>query len=90
MARFKARGMARTLFAAALGAAWILDLGTGERAILDSYISMMQKAASHAQSAGMQISAKPHGGITTTTDDLIGVYQNVNHPAYGRNQAICD
>lgn len=69
--------------AATLGASWILDLGTGERALLDSYISMIQTAASHAQDAGMQISAKPHGGITTTTDDLFGVFQRVNHPAYG-------
>lgn len=69
--------------AATLGAQWLLDLGVGDRELLDSYISLMRRAASYAQKAGIEISAKPHGGITTTTDDLIAVHNGVNHPAFG-------
>ena len=69
--------------AVTLGASWILDMGTSETALLDAYVALMRTAASYAQSVGLKISTKPHGGITTTTEDLVAVWQRVNHPAYG-------
>jgi sugar phosphate isomerase/epimerase len=69
--------------ACALGAAWLLDLGAGDRTLLDRYVALMRQVAPHAERAGVRIAVKPHGGITTTTDDLIAVHAQVGHEAYG-------
>jgi sugar phosphate isomerase/epimerase len=69
--------------AAALGASWILDLGTAQEAFYERYLALMRRVASYAESAGVQITVKPHGGITRTTEDLIAVHRQVDHPAYG-------
>ena len=66
-----------------LGAEWILDLGTGNPKDLDRYIDVMKKVLPHAEDAGIRISAKPHGGITLTADDLITLHERVHHPFYG-------
>jgi sugar phosphate isomerase/epimerase len=69
--------------AVALGAQWLLDLGTAQEALYGRYLSLMRVVAPYAQEAGVQIAVKPHGGITTTTDDLIAVHRQVDHPSYG-------
>jgi sugar phosphate isomerase/epimerase len=69
--------------AALLGATWILELGISQKELLDDYVSLMQAASAHAQQVGLQISAKPHGGITTTTQDLLDVYHRIGHAAFG-------
>jgi sugar phosphate isomerase/epimerase len=69
--------------AQALGATWLLDLGAGDRALLDRYVALMRQVAPYAERAGVRIAVKPHGGITTTTDDLIAVHGQVDHPAFG-------
>ena len=69
--------------AATLGAAWLLDTGTNEPALYDTYFALMQHAAPYAASVGIQITLKPHGGITLTTADLIAAYHRTNHPAFG-------
>jgi sugar phosphate isomerase/epimerase len=68
--------------AVALGADWLLDLGTGQEVFRDRYVSLMRQAAPYAQQAGIGISVKPHGGITRTSDDLIAVHKAVGHPAF--------
>jgi sugar phosphate isomerase/epimerase len=68
---------------ATLGAPWLLDTGVGNPSWFDAYLALMRRAAPYAASAGVQITLKPHGGITLTTDDLIAAYQHVSHPAFG-------
>ena len=69
--------------AALLGATWLLDLGTSQVARRQEYVALMREVSPHAQSAGIGISLKPHGGITLTTVDLIAIHKEVNHPAFG-------
>jgi sugar phosphate isomerase/epimerase len=69
--------------AALLGATWLLDCGTNVKERYADYVALMQRAAPHAQAAGITITLKPHGGITLTTADLIDVYRRVGHPGFG-------
>ena len=71
--------------AAALGVVWMLDLGTGNEAHYDAYFELMRQAAPYAQMAGIQITMKPHGGISLTTENLLAAYDRVGHAAF----AIC-
>lgn len=68
---------------AELGAKWLLDCGTGNKEHFSSYFELMRQAAPHAEQVGINITLKPHGGITLTIDDLINAYDEVNHPAFG-------
>ena len=68
--------------AVALGATWLLDLGQGDRALREDYVAAMRQVVPYAAQGGLQITVKPHGGITTTTADLLSIYQEVDHPAY--------
>jgi len=69
--------------AAALGTEWLLDCGTSREELYDQYYELMSRAAPHAQQAGVNITLKPHGGITLTVQGLIDAYEKVNHPAFG-------
>ena len=69
--------------AAALGTTWLLDCGTGNEELYDQYYELMSRAAPHAQQAGVNITLKPHGGITLTVEGLVYAYEKVNHPAFG-------
>jgi sugar phosphate isomerase/epimerase len=69
--------------AAILGATWLLELGTGNEAFYEDYYALLRQVAPYAQQAGVQITLKPHGGITLTNDDLIAAYRKVDHPAFG-------
>lgn len=69
--------------AAALGTKWLLDCGTGKEELFDDYYELMRRAAPHAQQAGVNITLKPHGGITLTVQGLMDAYNKVNHPAFG-------
>ena len=69
--------------AAKLGTKWLLDCGTGKEELYDQYYELMSKAAPHAQQAGVNITLKPHGGITLTVAGLKHAYETVNHPAFG-------
>ncbi len=68
---------------AELGATWLLDGGTSNAAHYADYFELMRRATPHAAAAGVNITLKPHGGITLTTEDLIKAYNEVNHPAFG-------
>jgi len=66
-----------------LGAAWLLDCGTPKEEFYDDYYELMRRAAPHAQEAGVNITLKPHGGITLTVEGMIKAYEEVGHPAFG-------
>jgi sugar phosphate isomerase/epimerase len=68
---------------ALLGAKWLLDGGISNKEHYENYFELMRQAAPQAQQAGVNITLKPHGGITLTIEDLINAYQKVNHPAFG-------
>jgi sugar phosphate isomerase/epimerase len=68
--------------AAALGARWLLELGTSKLEYYERYVSVLRQAAPYAAQAGIGITVKPHGGITRTTEDLLAVHRQVDHPAY--------
>ena len=69
--------------AAALGTKWLLDCGTGNEAHYADYFELMRQAAPHAAKMGVNITMKPHGGISLTVQDLIDADAEVNHPAFG-------
>lgn len=68
--------------AAALGSRWILELGTGKEEFYGIYPTVMQRAAEHAETLGVGISLKPHGGISLTARELIDLYKQVDRPAF--------
>ena len=68
--------------AAALKCEWILELGTGKEEHYGDYPKLMSAVADHAQTAGIGISLKPHGGISLTAQELIDLHNQVNHPAF--------
>lgn len=69
--------------AAAVGASWLLELGTGDEARQDDYVQVMRESAPHAEAAGLGISMKPHGGISLTVEHLLDTHTRVGHPAFG-------
>ena len=69
--------------AAELGTTWLLDCGTGKEEDYEDYFELMRQAAPHAEQAGVQITMKPHGGISLTTRDLLAADEKVGHPAFG-------
>ncbi|MBD3184949.1 TIM barrel protein [Candidatus Poribacteria bacterium] len=69
--------------AAALGTKWLLDCGTGNEQLYDKYYELMSQAAVHAEDVGVNITLKPHGGITLTVEGLMKAYNTVNNPAFG-------
>jgi len=68
--------------AAELGSKWILELGTGKEEFYGIYPEVMRQAAEHAETVGVGISLKPHGGISLTARELIDLYQQVDRPAF--------
>jgi sugar phosphate isomerase/epimerase len=68
--------------AADLGAAFLLDLGTAKAEQYDIYFELMRHAAPHAESAGLEITMKPHGGISLTTEHLLAACVKVGHAAF--------
>lgn len=69
--------------AAALGVSWLLDCGTSNAALYADYFELMRQCAPHAQSAGVHLTMKPHGGISLTVEDLLAAHHRVGHPAFG-------
>jgi len=67
---------------AELGGKWLLNGGAGKENA-EIFFEVMRQGASHAESAGIGITLKPHGGITLTMTDLIDAYNKVHHPAFG-------
>ena len=55
----------------------------GNEAYYADYFELMRQAAPHAAEMGVNITMKPHGGISLTVEDLIDADGKVNHPAFG-------
>ena len=68
---------------AELGTTWLLDCGTGKEELYDKYYELMKRSAPHAGEMGVNITLKPHGGITLTVEGLTYAYNTVNNPAFG-------
>lgn len=68
---------------AAVGGTFLLDCGTDDAERIDDYLAVMRRAAAHAASVGVQITMKPHGGITLTVEHLTKIHEAVDHPAFG-------
>lgn len=68
--------------AAAVGARWLLDLGTGNEAHYEVYFAVMREVAPFAQEVGVGITMKPHGGISLTTEHLLSARAKVGHDAF--------
>ncbi len=69
--------------AAKIGVKWLVELGIGDPKYYDDYYELMRRCSLYAQQAGVNISLKPHGGISLTVQDLIDSFNKVNHPAFG-------
>ncbi|MBN2449117.1 MAG: sugar phosphate isomerase/epimerase [Lentisphaeria bacterium] len=69
--------------AAALGAIRLLDCGIGKPTLYEDYFTLMRRCAPDAEAAGVQITMKPHGGISLTVEDLLAGHAKVDHPAFG-------
>ena len=69
--------------ASSLGARWLLDMGTGVPEYYQPYYELMRRVAPYAESCGVGISLKPHGGLTLTAKDLMQAHREVGHPAFG-------
>ena len=69
--------------AAALGTKWLLDCGVGNEELFKDYYELLRRTAPHAGDAGVNLTLKPHGGITLEVDQLLKAYKEVNHPAFG-------
>jgi len=68
---------------AELGTTWLLDCGTSDEARFEDHYELMRRCAPHAQDVGVNITLKPHGGITLTVEGLLTAYEKVAHPAFG-------
>lgn len=68
--------------AVTLGAHWLLECGTANQEHYDDYCTLMKEAAKHAESKGITIVLKPHGGISYSIGDLKSVYERVSQPAF--------
>lgn len=67
---------------ASVGARWLLELGTGNEELYGKYFELMSQVAPYAGEVGVEITMKPHGGISLTTDDLRSAVARVDHPAF--------
>ncbi|WP_348945451.1 TIM barrel protein [Chitinibacter sp. FCG-7] len=56
-----------------LGASALLDFGCESPALLPGYLALMEAIAPMAQEAGISITIKPHGGISTQPKQLLAL-----------------
>jgi sugar phosphate isomerase/epimerase len=64
------------------GAPVLLEMGQSKPEYFGKYFDVMRQAAPYAESQGITIALKPHGGLSTTGDDCLRAVQEVDHPAY--------
>lgn len=67
---------------AALGAPWLMDCGTADEASYEKYHEVMRQDAPYAQTKGVALTMKPHGGIGLTGKMMVEVVKAVNHPNF--------
>ncbi|NSW56887.1 MAG: sugar phosphate isomerase/epimerase [Armatimonadetes bacterium] len=71
--------------AAALGARWLMNCGTENPATYDDFREIMRQCAPYAESKGVALNMKPHGGIGLTGRMMAETVELVGHP----NFSIC-
>jgi sugar phosphate isomerase/epimerase len=64
------------------GISVLIEGGTGKPDLFEKYFAVMRRAAAYAQEQGVTIAMKPHGGLSTTSEDTIRAIQAVNHPGF--------
>ena len=64
------------------GIAVLIEGGTSRPEHFDKYFAVMRRAAPYAQEQGVVIAMKPHGGLSTTSDDTLRAIEAVNHPGF--------
>ena len=65
-----------------VGISVLIEMGTSKPELFDKYFAVMRRAAGYAQGQGVVIAMKPHGGLSTTSDDCVKAIQAVNHPGF--------
>ena len=66
-----------------LGATHVLTCGTTNEELYDKYYGIMRLGAEYAESQGVVMTLKPHGGISATARDLLRAVEQVDHPNFG-------
>jgi sugar phosphate isomerase/epimerase len=64
------------------GISVLIEGGTGRQEYFEKYFAVMRRAAAYALEQGVVIGMKPHGGLSTTSEDTIRAIQAVNHPGF--------
>ena len=65
-----------------VGISVLIEMGTSKPELFEKYFAVMRRAAGYAQGQGVVIAMKPHGGLSTTSDDCVKAIQTVNHPGF--------
>jgi sugar phosphate isomerase/epimerase len=60
----------------------LIEGGTSKPDLFEKYFAVMRRAAAYAQEQGVTIAMKPHGGLSTTSEDTLRAIQTVNHPGF--------
>lgn len=65
-----------------LGVRTLLEMGASHPDRYDAYFEVMRAVAPVAADHGVFLALKPHGGLSTTSDDCLRAIERVDHPAY--------
>ena len=65
-----------------VGISVLIEMGTSKAELFEKYFAVMRRAAGYAQEQGVVIAMKPHGGLSTTSDDCVKAIKMVNHPGF--------
>jgi sugar phosphate isomerase/epimerase len=65
-----------------VGITVLIEGGTGKQELFEKYFAVMRRAAAYAQEQGVVIAMKPHGGLSTRSEDCVRVINTVNHPGF--------
>lgn len=65
-----------------LGVTVLLEMGSSNPERYDDYFAVMKATAPYAADHGVTIALKPHGGLSTTSDDCLHAIARVDHPGY--------
>ncbi|MGU3650888.1 TIM barrel protein [Mycolicibacterium sp. A43C] len=67
---------------ARLGVLTLVDMGCPDLDQADRYLRLMAAAAPYAETLGVTIAVKPHGGLTRTAADTLSLVHRIGHPAF--------
>jgi Sugar phosphate isomerases/epimerases len=60
----------------------VLTFGADDPAELDHFAKAMHETAAYAQSHGIHLTMKPHGGISGSSEEILKVIRQVGHPNF--------